>query len=430
MKKRKTGMLAVLMISILLAGCGNSDSAMKALEERAGSGSKVETEAGSETAETGMPSGEEGTKEAQRGSAEAVLGDECSGYNGFSWLTEEELSKDRDGTGDKLTIFLPKGGSRYSEENHATSYGNGMNITIVTNPYIDYDQDRYSPLENLEIYMEDNFNEFASSFMEGKDFSGIKQIEDGAWQRVDYVMYQESDGAFDGCSEYILLKQRDDFMLLARFEVMLSEATDDTDQILQELASFYGFENEWDSEQMTAFLEDYTSDPGVFETQQVSVGGDILLELPRSWSMDYNFDRDLLTFDEFGYVYAEHGDASLAESYLEFSVAYEGTQAQEVLDEMLADSEGVKDLLVQGPLAGDKNLTVGEQDTACLGKMLFVESETLKDGNPAVSRIYLGCADGNTYSIRLIQLKDAKTDAQVWLDGFFADGQIRRYNVS
>lgn len=425
MKRKETRVLSVLSVILLctLTGCGKSESAMQALEERVGG--KTQTESKEFDKEETKAQTEEKEKKQPSNSGDSVrLGDDCAGYQGFSWLSESELQKTADNEEEMLTIFLPKGGNRYEGETYSTSYNNGIGIYLNTDDYITYEQENNTPAENLELVVKNTYGDYRSTDKEGRILHEMQEIEDGAWQRVDYLRYDSYDEAFECYSEYVYLKQTDDFMLYGEFKINLEAVDSDTDAVMEELASFYGFDNQWDADEMTAFLQEYTGRPEVWEVHMIDTYNGLYMELPRKWDHSYDFDESNLVFGEYSYVYAADADAATAESYIEVSSDHVGTDYEAEYAQILAEPEKAQTILKDGALDGEKEITFSTLDTKVLGEVAVIESKTTKDGSPAVSRIYIAYQDGKIYGIRLVQLENAKEDAQIWLDQFFEEGVV------
>lgn len=213
-------------------------------------------------------------------------------------------------------------------------------------------------------------------------------------------------------------------MLYGEFKINLEAVDSDTDAVMEELASFYGFDNQWDADEMTAFLQEYTGRPEVWEVHMIDTYNGLYMELPRKWDHSYDLDESNLVFGEYSYVYAADADAATAESYIEVSSDHVGTAYEAEYAQILAEPEKAQTILKDGALDGEKEITFSTLDTKVLGEVAVIESKTTKDGSPAVSRIYIAYQDGKIYGIRLVQLENAKEDAQIWIDQFFEEGVV------
>lgn len=404
-------LMMVLLLVSLLSGCGKAENAISALEERAGGKTKTEEQESS------------GKKEQDKGGT-VTIGDDCSGYRGFNHLRETEMLKSIDDTEDVLTVFVPKGGSLYGENDYVSCYSDGVNVVLYTTLYAGNEQQDSTPAEYLKQIMDEEYDSAFQTDKENVVRSTVHEIENGAWQRAEYVTYNSYMDDFEGYSAYTVYIEMDDFTLLADIEVELLGVTENTDAIMQELASFYGFDNEWNQQESEGWLELYTSNPEVWEIYTTTPCSGMFFTMPRSWQRDYFVDGTDCVLDWYAAVYAVGGDAETAEEYVEFASDYVGADYAETFQTILEEPSYGISLLNEAAVGEERNLSFSTQQTQTLGEVLLIESETVKNDSPAVSRIYIGYAGEYLYGIRLVQQKDMESDAQEWIDSFLELGTV------
>ena len=185
-----------------------------------------------------------------------TLGNADTEYDGFQYLYPETLateSKKNEETqkmeNESVVVYLPK--SDYASVQRTRAYVEkmGMEFTVDIQPYFQYEEDDYTLAENLDYYLE---LEYDPDYM---DFAGLevgKAVEDKASNSaqavVSYCKYDivEEKPAAYFCT-YSVKQLESGLKVLVSAEISSIEATGKLPELLDEIESFYGFRPEWDS---------------------------------------------------------------------------------------------------------------------------------------------------------------------------------------
>ena len=184
------------------------------------------------------------------------MGNADTEYDGFQYLYPETLateSKKNEETqkmeNESVVVYLPK--SDYASVQRTRAYVEkmGMEFTVDIQPYFQYEEDDYTLAENLDYYLELEYN---PDYM---DFAGLevgKAVEDKASNSaqavVSYCKYDivEEKPAAYFCT-YFVKQLESGLKVLVSAEISSIEATGKLPELLDEIESFYGFRPEWDS---------------------------------------------------------------------------------------------------------------------------------------------------------------------------------------
>ena len=416
MKKRLLVMLLALAMALPLSSCGlnREKDVMESIDEDEDDEDEVEDEDEDEEEE-----------ETQKSKSTPVLGLEVdSDYEGFDYLYCETLmteSQENEETGKmesrKLDVFIPKG--NYVGVNRDRAYVDelGVDFTISLNPYIRYEQDNYLPDENLEYFLEEEYNPFYTTRYKALEVSDVEETESGVMATAKYCEYNSWDDEYVPVfATYYLTELSDDVTVLVEIKISYDEVTGKTDRLLKELESFYEVEIEWDKEaaeqKLAKFLDSDEANVNMVST------GFMLFELPAGWAQDYGWDD--YSVDAF----APGGDADFAECVITFEQEYVGKDALDLNKELRSqeDVDSLRDYYVK--MFGDKatDITVELYGETIFGPAVRV-SYTADDLRVDT---YLMWDNGYMYSIEAMQTSKSSEDLVEIVEGILESAQLRK----
>ena len=360
MKKKLIAGLLALAAALSVSACGlggegfgdresrrDRDTVESADEDESGDQVDLEEESDAAQAEP---------DDSGESSSQCTLGLEVdSDYDGFTYLYCETLmteSKENSETGKmeskSLNVFIPKGD--YTSVNRDRAYTDylGVDFTVALNPYIRYDQDDYLPEENLEYYLESEYDPFYYTDFKAIEVSGVEKEGPGTKATVKYCRYNSWDQEYIPVfATHYLVELTDDLTVLVDIKINYDEVTGKTAQLLQELSDFYGIDIEWSKEEAEKKLEAFLESPEA-DTNIVSTGY-MIFELPKGWGQDWNWSDDYSD-----YCFAPDGDAQFAECVITVKREYQGSgsgfdvaqivNSQEKMDEFAAMLEQMNEL--------------------------------------------------------------------------------------
>lgn len=319
----------------------------------------------------------------------------------------------------KLTVFIPQGDYNTVNRDYARAERLGLELYVCLNPQIQYRQEDYTVEENLESYLEYEYDEFYSVDYRDLTISEIESDGSCAKADVEYLYYDSWDKEYYPvyCTYY--LKELDkNTSVLVSTEVNATEATGKTPLLVDELESFYGFEINWDPEAAQAKLDAFLAS-GEQDVVIVSTGY-LKFELPQGWEEDYDANDDYDT-----YVYAPGGDTDTADCFISIAHSYEGDDAS--ITAFLKDEKGTElltEYFTQLGVDAD-DVTVENYGLTCLGETLRCKFVLDMYDVTATVDSYIACRDGYVYQLFSVQTADSEEDASAILQGILAEGQVR-----
>lgn len=244
MKQLLCGAMAAAML-LTFAGCQNGGQKQSRPDWGASSaapGSDVSTVA---------PAGDKPT-----------LGTTDDKYDGFTYLVPETLTVEADRSSSKkaasVVVYVPDDEYRSVSKNRAYTDRMGLNFTVDIAPYFQYDEDDYTLKENLEYFLEMEWDPDYTGDYRDLTISDVVEDKAGNSARATatyckYDTYVETYVAFD-CT-YYLRQLEDGTKVLAEAVIRSDEATGKLPGLLEELGSFYGCEFEWDADGAQARID-------------------------------------------------------------------------------------------------------------------------------------------------------------------------------
>lgn len=345
MKKKILSILLALVMTVSVTACGNRTIVSTDLEDSEKAEDSRDDKDGEDKKDTAdKDDKEDEDKEQDRprhdhAASGVVLGGEFEdSYDGFTYLSCETLRTDAYGEEEskKLQVFVP-------EDDYFSVYGNtvyaealGVSLCVTLDPYLQYEAEQYTAAENLDVYLDSEFNEFYTASYKGFEMSEAETTGSGARATVNYCNINTWDNSYYTVYSTYYLAELSDVSVLVEVEVRGDETERETTALLDELSQFYGFEIDWDEAVSEKKLSDLIAS-GERDRNVVSMGF-LLCELPAGWYEDYTY------YDSGDYTYAPDGAADEAGCLISFSYEYMGTEAFS-LEEEFQNLEELKDAL-------------------------------------------------------------------------------------
>lgn len=409
MKKRWIVSLMVLCMMFALSGCGMDKIIKGVLSGQVGPREVSESK---ETLERSVVP--ESTEAVVTVPSEhpVFAGEVVEGYTGFKYLEEVVLESDSD-DGSDVSVYIPIDDYSYINEDRASSTALGVEVEVELNPYINGDEEDYLPSENLEDFLEEEFNPFYSVSSRDVVISDIQNVgENGAWVTVEYCQLGEyyDNGCIVMFSTYYFEELADGTMVLVGIHVDQEEATGKTPQLLAELEAYFQMDVNWDADKAAQKLEAYLA-AGV---ENVFSTGYLLFELPEGWENDYT-DWEADTF-------CPGGDRETASSSI--SIAYEYSGEKIEMQDFFADDEEVEAFLSEMYGIEVENATMAYYGETCMGdatKMSFTSQDT--DGQ-VQCEIYLISSSEYLFIVYGLEVEGATESPFPIIEDILLNGQL------
>lgn len=428
MKKKLILCMLAGCLSMALFGCTAKD-VMDAVAEK-----KAESKADSTLAEemteeeaTEEPEAEEAevteetdaepeTEEvAERTSDTPVLGDEAAeNYEGFEYLfggvlmtdaeeNEETGKKERD----KLFVFIPDADYANVSGNRAYSDYLGVDFRVELSPYLRYNAEDYLMEENLQYYMENEYDPFYSTDYKDLVVSDVEVLSKTACMATaEYCYYNKWDDSYETIFQtYYLAEVDDGVTVLVEIEIHEDEVTGKTPALLEELEQFYQFSIDWDADRAAAKREAYIATGG---DNKYSTGY-MLFELPSNWSEV----EDGVSYDE--NVYAPEGDVAYSGCMISLYREYLSYDENIDIKALVGAEEETKELLEAGLGMEVVDFSLELTDTV-LGKAAKMTYTATSEELSGSGVTYFVAEDYYFYTLQAFAVDGADEDPSLVLD--------------
>lgn len=376
-----------------------------------------------ETKEEAKEEKEEEKKEEKKSSDTPVLGDEdAEDYEGFEYLFGEVLMTDaeeNEETGkkerQKLSVFIP-------DDDYATVSGNrayadylGVDFEVELAPYIRYDEEDYLMEENLQYYLESNYDPFYSTDYKDLVISDVEVISDTECRAtVEYCYYNSWDDSYETVfATYYLAEMESGVNVLVEIKVQEEGVTGKTPALLEELEQFYQFEIDWDADRAAQKREDYLATGG---DNKYSTGY-LVFELPENWDEV----RDGVDYDE--HVYAPEGDVNFSGCMISFYREFLSYDEEIDVTAFVNNAEETEALLEEALGMDVTDFEVELVDTVLgeAAKLTYTASDDDLSGNGET--YFVG--DGYYfYTIQSFAMEEATEDPAVVLNDILQNAQV------
>lgn len=338
-----------------------------------------------------------------------VLGQkDIEDYDGYTYLYCEQLRTDstqNEETGKmenkELAVFIPVSDYNYVDRSSISGEKLGVRFDIDLEPYIRYDEEDYLMAENLQYYIDSQYDPFYSTDYKDLVISEVEEIGSSAVRvTVEYCNYDKySDNYTPVFATYYLAELEDAVTVLVCMEVNAEEATGKTPQMIEELESFYQFEIDWDADRAQQKLEDYLASGGdtTFST------GYVMFELPEGWREDTS-NSDYSTD-----LYAPGGNADSAGCGL---ALYEEYLGYETVDpDILENNPDALIQIVEGYLTESAvDVKVSYYGKTCLGVAVKCEMEMPVDDDDEMAQVHMYYVFNESYMYLVTAMKYSDID--------------------
>lgn len=435
MKKRLFVLLMAgcLMAGSILTGCSskaaNETAVVDDKQEDAESDKQKEAkkakdqkkEESSETEEdkdTGETAGEvvKVGKNAGKSGVPVLGGRNTEGYDKFKYLYEEVLISEEDEE-QQITIYIPEGDYYDVDMARADAEEHGVSFTVKLNPYVQYDQGDYSPEENLQVYLDDEYDEFYTTDLKALEISDIEEIgDDAARATVKYCEYESWDEDYAAIyTTYCYHMLEPDLAVLTKVEINSKNADADTKKLLKEIESFYNFEIEWNAKEAEEMIENYLEN-SEGETETFSTGF-LKFDLPSGWKEDIDYSEPDMS------IYAPGGDLEFSGCAVIVMEKYIGYEMDD-FSKLFTNNEFVEEFL-EAQLGEDiEDFTVEEYGETSIGETVVITCSYVRDDMKAESEIYLSGNGYSLYAVQALQSDRAEEDALAVAEDIVINGKL------
>lgn len=440
MKKRLVMILLAVMLAFGATGCGTDKGTSGEIEETKEEKDDEEDEEDEEDSEDKEKDAEDekdveidsddGKDDEVKESIEGMLGtDYDENYDGFEYLHNESLvyeyveynENDEREVIDtyEINVFIPNG--EYTSVSGDRAYADemGVDFKVTLNPYLSYDQNEQELEDTMETFIKYQYDPFYCTDFKDLVISDIESDNNSARFTADFCYYDKwSDIYIPIYCTYYLTRLSDDMLVLVETEVVSSDVTEETQDMIEELETFYGFDIEWDEEVAQQKLDNYLAN-GVSDMVSCSTGY-MMFELPKGWDVDYNYG------DYSSYAYAPEGDYASAGCVISFTREYMGMESFDA-SVLLENDDMVKELFTDenGELICDAYEVTAHGKT-CLGDAVKI-SFTASEENIVIESVWYIITDeeGYFYMAEATKLASCETDVFVMIEEILANAIVK-----
>lgn len=426
MKRRIALCLIVSCMATTLWGCIGSSEVLSRITEEKGAEKEAETTEEEETsagADASAGAEEETTPEKGKSSDAPMLGDEdIEGYEGFTYLYDEIIrtnSEENKETGKmerkELTVYIPKADYTSVNSGYATSTDLGVEVYVELEPHLGYSAEEHLLGENLESYIESEFDPFYNSDYKDVVKGEIEELDaHSVMATVEYCWYNSWDESYTSVFETYFLTEIGDKTVLVNVAVNEKDVTGKTPMLIKELEAFYGFPVNWDADRAEEKRLNYEAIGG----DNTYSTGYMMFELPEGWSQDKQ------NSDYGRYIYAPGGDFEYSSCMILMMDDYVSSGETIPVEDMI-NSKDEAGALVGEMMGIEVNDFDVESADTCLGEAAKLSYSVTVKGQTAICEMYYIPGDYEVYMIYAMQLSGAEEDAFAILADIMENGQVK-----
>lgn len=421
MKRKVLTVLLALGMALSVTACGDRKIVSTELEDTETARDKDAEK--KEDKEESKPD-EEQTKVPSASGGVVLGGDFEENYDGFAYLSCETLTADSAATGETQTlkVFVPT-------DEYAGVYGNvvyadasGVSLNATLNPYMQYESERYTAEENLAAYLADMYNEFYTVSYKALDVSETWRAGEGACATVSYCDYDSWDEVYYPVYYTYYFAELEDVSLLVEVEVSAEWVTEDTDEILAELSSFYEIPLSWDEKAAEKKVQELLASG---EADRNVISTDFLIcELPAGWSQDYSYGE----YNE--YAYAPGGEVEDAGCVITFYYEYMSSDESFDVAEQFLSQEDIDDFVEYLQEAGGdavSDVSVEHMQETNLGNTVKLSYRQTDVDYEDMTYIYVATNGQYAYVIQAVVIPGCDVDVEKVAEDAIATAKVR-YN--
>ena len=428
---KKKCVIALISIGIMacLAACGSerpSASDITVNREKKGPTSLL-TEGIDKDAEENEVTEEEDTEENGEvevsGTKKGILfgSSEASGYQDFSYLTEELLSTSKTASrqGKTFSVYIPKEETPRVSGASARSEMAGIYMKVNLEPYLQYKSENYSLRANLDKYVTGEMDYYGNYY--DVIVGNIEETEDAAVCEVSYMEYDFYEDTYAPYYVvYGLYDLGDDVTALVKLSIDAENTTEETGKIIEELSSFYQMDIHWDESFAQAkrekFEEKYTGNIYTVDC--------LTFKLPDGWEIDEDMS------DDYDTVFAPGGDMEEAGVYF---VVSEVEEAFGIVDMFLEDKDEMQEIMEEDMTDERDFAVINDLGFTFLGRTITIEvsMHDAEDEEAGNTLLYIAEDDNNMYMFfAFSEFEDEEEtaglseEAQEAVEMFFETGRV------
>lgn len=429
MKKKCVTAVISIGIMVCLAACGSkrpSASDITVNRERKEPAFTITKDIDSNAEENGDT--KEADAEENRGVKAAgmkkgiVFGSsEASGYQDFTYLTEELLSTAKTASQEKKTfaVYIPKEEKPRVSGASARSEEAGVYIKVDLEPYLQYKAESYSLRVNLDKYVTGEMEYYENYY--DVIVGNIEEEEDTAVCEVSYMkhdLYEDTYAPY--YVVYSLHDLGDGVTALVTLSIDAENTTKETGKIIEELSSFYQIDIHWDQSFAQAKREKFEDK----YTGNIYTVDCLTFKLPDGWEIDEEASYEYETY------FAPGGDTEEAGIY--FAVS-EVDEAFGVIDIFLEDMDEMQELFEEEMTDERDSVVINDLGFTFLGRTLMIEVSfhDVEDEEAGNGVVYIAEDDNNSYMFYAFSVFEDEEEtaglskeAQEAVDMFFETGRV------
>lgn len=428
MKKKVIAAFLAASMVFGLTACGSATpSASDITGDREKAEDADETEETEETEEEETEEAEEETEEAKEEAKEetkstakgVVFGSkDAAGYTDFEYLMEAIIATSETKSGNKVSysVYIPDDDYSSVSGSRARSSRMGVTFEVDIAPYLQYEAEDYTVVENLEEYVTSTV-EYASSSYYGITVGEVQELSDGsAVCELSYMEYDSYDDVYYPYYEQYNLKEMEDgIYALTVVEINADETTGKTSSLVEELESFYQIDINWDENFAdTKRAEFENSDE--FNPDAYNLGF-MSFELPEGWDED----EDESSYDQ--YVFAPEGNYALADAAI---IVENDWETEDLVSTLLSDEEYTKSYFQSMFESEDitiKDTTVEDMGETFMGRTAKITVVTSASDGTSTLTFFIGQIDYEVYAIYAYAWEDESVEDAI--DMIFETGSVK-----
>lgn len=355
--------------------------------------------------------------------SECVFGSDNTDYSVFEYLEKETLTTEaekNEETGEmesqNIDVLVPKSDNIYVNEERISSDKMGVKFHITLNPYIQYHEEDYLIRENMEKYLTYTFDPFYNSNYADIVISEIEEHDENCVSAtVSFLEYNSWDKkylAYD--NSYMLMELDNGLLMLVEVEIIYSDTTGKTVELIEELEKFYGFEIAYDKDAAAKKEEDYLKSNN--NNKRNFSTGYFAFELPANWDNDWDFSGNAGS-----YAYAPDGDADTAGCVITIDNEYFGEISE--FNSIFNDIDAYKQLL-EDQIGYTLNNFAESNVNTVLGEGIKLTFDTNENGQTNNYSIYYVYNNSEIYVIQAYNSVDSE-DAISIAEEILQNGIVR-----
>lgn len=358
---------------------------------------------------------------------EVVLGNDFpEDFEGFSYLQSGILVSSDTENGNtnirELKVLIPDGDYFSIDGNDAYAEKSGISFRVSLNPpytFLSNGMQKYSLEEDLEYFLSYLYDEFYNPNYKEIEISEMARTDNGVRVTVKYLMHDTwLEKYIPVFCTYYLVELDENTRVFVEVEIDAEIVTGETEDLIKELETFYGFEIEWDAKAAQKKLDRFLAGGGA-EKNSFSTGY-LMFELPAGWHQDYFYNDDV---NVYAFLPGED-DAGKVDCAINISREYVGEGFIDI-EKMAKDAEQGKAIFEEQLGDRAENVEVIDYGTTCLGYAVKL-SYMIRDGvSDKKEEWYIISDDCYLYFIQASATMECTEDVFGIVEDILQNGRVR-----